>query len=71
MTPILTLAALAARYGCSLRTIQFLVQVGQLPRPSFRIGRKKFWREPDLEAWESQAPAPADEAGVLLSWRKP
>ncbi|HMQ94811.1 MAG TPA: hypothetical protein PKA33_08590 [Amaricoccus sp.] len=57
-------ARTAARYGKTIRTIDRWLEDGRLafPRP-LHIGRMRFWRIADLEAWETaQAERSAEAA---------
>lgn len=52
MEVFLDTAAVAARYGLSIRTIRRMVDRGEFVRPR-RMGRLLRWKLDELVAWES------------------
>lgn len=59
---ILNSRTLTSRYGVTLRTIdRWLERAGlEFPQPCLVVGKRRYWRLADIEAWEtSQAAAAA------------
>jgi hypothetical protein len=50
-------AAVAARYGINVRSVERKVAAGTLPPPEYPAGRIPLWNEADLEANERRAVA--------------
>lgn len=48
--PSLSIRQVARRLGISSATVHRLMNRGEGP-PSYRIGRRRLWRETDLIAW--------------------
>lgn len=53
VSKLLTLAETAAALNAPEQTLRYWVKIGEGP-PSFKLGRRRMFREEDIEAWLNQ-----------------
>lgn len=51
---LLTRRGIALFLGVSARTIEYHLRKGNIPRPDFQLGRRKYWTRSKLITWLQQ-----------------